>query len=158
MEWQAATRELRTSRDVVFDELSSWYAAKNVVVENVSQQSQTLSGPGESLGSRSIDRPWSGRLHAQISPASLENVSQKGKEKVGEPTVRSDSFDGNSSGSYMSLDEEFGILAMRTLGVKKAMEAMHSKLRRSERTRNPVDRLTYDSYVARHYAYMAKVV
>ena len=77
---------------------------------------------------------------------------------MGEPADPSDSFDGNSSGSDMSLDEEFGIPAMRTPGVKKAMEAMHSKLRRSERTRNPMDRLTYDSYVARHYAYMAKVV
>ena len=34
---------------------------------------------------------------------------------------------GDSSGSEMSLDEEFGIPAMKTPGVKKAMEAMNAK-------------------------------
>ncbi|MCO5613414.1 hypothetical protein L7F22_067690 [Adiantum nelumboides] len=35
---------------------------------------------------------------------------------------------------------------------------MHEKLRRSGKHKNPVDRLMYDSYVARHCAYMAKIV
>ena len=35
---------------------------------------------------------------------------------------------------------------------------MHSKLRRSSRVKNPMQRLMYDGYVAHHYAYMAKVV
>ena len=65
---------------------------------------------------------------------------------------------GDSSGSEMSLDEEFGIPAMKTPDVKKAMEAMNAKLRRSTRVKNPVQRLVYDGYVAHHYAYMAKVV
>ena len=65
---------------------------------------------------------------------------------------------GDSSGSEMSLDEELGIPTMRTPGVKKAMEAMNSKLRRSTRIKNPVQRLSYDSYLAHHYAYMANVV
>ena len=132
----------------------------NVVAENVSQQSQTLSGPGESSSSQSIERPWSGRLH----PASSENASYKGKEKVGDPMVLPNIFaghstvDGDLSGSKASLDDELGILVMRTPGVKKAMQAMNAKLRRSGRVKNPVDRLTYDSYVARHCAYMANVV
>jgi hypothetical protein len=46
---------MRVSRDVVFDEMSSWYADvkdsigvdahEHVVAKNASQQSQTLSGP-----------------------------------------------------------------------------------------------------------------
>ena len=35
---------------------------------------------------------------------------------------------------------------------------MNSKLRRSTRIKNPVQRLSYDSYLAHHYAYMANVV
>ena len=67
--------------------------------------------------------------------------------------------DGELSGSKMSLDDgDLGILVMRMLGVKKAMEGMNEKLRRSTRTKNPVERLTYDTYMAHHYAYMAKVV
>ena len=59
----------------------------------------------------------------------------------------------------MSLnDEELGIPAMRTPGVKKAIEAMNSKLRRSTRIKNRVQRLSYDIYLAHHYACMANVV
>ena len=65
---------------------------------------------------------------------------------------------GDSSGLEMSLDEELGILAMKTPSVKKVMEAMNAKLRRSTRVKNLVQRLVYDGYVAHHYAYMAKVV
>ena len=57
-----------------------------------------------------------------------------------------------------SLDEEFGIPSVKTRGVKKELEGMHSKLRRSSRVKNPMQRLMYDGYVAHHYAYMAKVV
>ena len=65
---------------------------------------------------------------------------------------------GNSSGSNVSLDEELGIPIMRTLHVKKTMEGMNENLCKSTRTKNPVERLTYDSYMAHHYPYMAKVV
>ncbi|MCO5582384.1 hypothetical protein L7F22_036279 [Adiantum nelumboides] len=66
--------------------------------------------------------------------------------------------DGNSSGSEHSLDEEFGIPSVRTPSVKKVLQGMHEKLRRYGRHKNLIDRLTYDSYVARHCAYMAKIV
>ena len=66
--------------------------------------------------------------------------------------------DGDSSGSEFSLDDELGIPAMKTPGVKKAMEAVNAKLRRSMRVKNPLQRLSYDSYLARHYAYMENVV
>ena len=74
---------MRVSKDVVFDELTSWYAdvkdelgadvKDHVVAENAKQQSQTLSGPQESNGSKFIENPWSGRL--RTSPASSSNVS-----------------------------------------------------------------------------------
>ena len=65
--------------------------------------------------------------------------------------------DGDSSGSNVSLNEELGIPIMHTPGVKKAMEVMNEKLCRSTHTKNPLERLIYDSYMAHHYAYMAKV-
>jgi hypothetical protein len=53
--YNLVTREMRVSRDVVFDEMSSWYADvknsigadahKHVVAKNAGQQSQTLNGP-----------------------------------------------------------------------------------------------------------------
>ncbi|MDM1534583.1 hypothetical protein, partial [Myroides marinus] len=62
---------MRVSRDVVFDEMSSWYAPAQVAkdadvrsaeaVPRVQQQSQELSGPRESSSSGSIGNPWSGR-------------------------------------------------------------------------------------------------
>jgi hypothetical protein len=71
--------------------------------------------------------------------------------------------DGEFSGSEQSLDEEFGIPAIRTPGVKRANVVNRTPWtdpgpRRSTRERRPVQRLIYDGYVARHYAYMAKVV
>ena len=59
---------------------------------------------------------------------SIGNVSRKGKEKVGETPFMADVSSGFShadmdlDGSEKSLDEEFGILVVRTLGVRKARE------------------------------------
>lgn len=64
--------------------------------------------------------------------------------------------DVDSDGSEQSLYEEFGILVVRTPGVKKANEV--AKPRRSNMAKNSVQRLTYDGYVAHYRAYMAKVV
>ena len=172
--YNPATRQLRMSRDVVFDELASWYAEvkhdigadvkEHVVTEKAGPSSQVLSGPQGSSNTSAVEKPWSGRLRERESPASSSNVSRKGKEKVDEapklPNLSAgyDYADGDSSGSEQSLDEEFGIPSVRTPGVKKALEGMHAKLRRSSRVKNPVQRLMYDGYVAHHYAYMAKIV
>ena len=66
------TRELRVSRDVVFDEMASWYndvkdciwadVKESVDASSLKQESKTLSGPGEPSSSASANRPWSGRL------------------------------------------------------------------------------------------------
>ena len=96
----------------------------------------------------------------RVSP----HVSRKGKEKVDESLAvydaSTDQFivGGDLRGSEMSLDEELGIPTMQTLGVNKAMEAMNLKLRRFTHIKNLVQRLSYDSYLAHHYAYMAHVV
>ena len=108
-----------------------------------------------------MENPWkTKKTHEQAAP----NVSRKGKEKVDEPPMVLDAstdhsiMGEDSSGSKMSLDDELGIPIMQTLGGKKAMETMNAKLRRSTRLKNPVQRLSYDSYLAHHYAYMASVV
>ncbi|MDM1593474.1 reverse transcriptase domain-containing protein [Escherichia coli] len=117
----------------------------------------------------SIDRPWSGTLHQNTSLANAGDASNKGKAKVVEPLGMPDVsaghsyVDGESSGSEQSLDEEFGIPAIRTPGVRKANVPNRTPWtdpgpRRSNKERRPVQRLMYDGYVARHYAYMAKVV
>jgi hypothetical protein len=68
--YNPVTSKMRVSRDVVFDEMNSWYADvkdtigadadEHVVTKNAGQQSQTLSGPRESPSSGSTNRPWSG--------------------------------------------------------------------------------------------------
>ena len=135
-----------------------------MVTEKAGPMSQVLSGPQGSSVTNAVENPWSGRLRERESPTASSNVSRKGKEKVDDaqnmPNLSAgrDDVEGHSSGSEHSLDEEFGIPSVKTPGVKKALEGMHSKLRRSSRVKNPVQRLMHDGYVAHHYAYMAKIV
>ena len=171
------TRDVRVSRDVVFDELACWYSEfqdgteidvnETVVTGNTGPQSQVLSGPQKSPSTTSVQNPWSGRLRGSVSPVTSSNVSRKGKEKVKDSTLPELSagfdFDGESSGSEQSLDEEFNIPIVRTPGAKKAQSTRKALGGdpgpcRSGRNRVPVQRLSYDSYVARHCAYMAKIV
>ncbi|MCO5611332.1 hypothetical protein L7F22_065584 [Adiantum nelumboides] len=112
------------------------------VAENSDVQSQVLSGPQGSPASSHVVNPWSERLRKEASPEISINVSRKGKEKVDEgmrmPNVTAghDDVDRHSSGSEHSLDEELGIPSVKTPGVR---------------------RLMYDGYVAKHFAFMAKV-
>ena len=91
------------------------------------------------------------------------------KEKVDEPPFMADASSGfshvdmDSDGSERSLDEEFGIPVVRTPGVRKVQGDARGQRsdpgpRRSNRVRNPVQKLTYDGYLAHHKAYMAKVI
>ena len=62
-----------------------------------------------------------------------------------------------------SLDEEFGIPCIKTFGVRKAQETYKKPRSNPQackfgRVQNPIDKLMYDSYVACHCAYMAKIV
>ena len=125
---------MRVSRDVVFDEMASWYSEVKdnngadvneiVVTHTTSQQSQVLSGPQESPSVPSAQNPWSGRLRASVSPAGSSNVSRKGKEKLHDSMMPELSagfdVDGESSGSEQSLDEEFGIPTIRAPSANKS--------------------------------------
>ncbi|MCO5605769.1 hypothetical protein L7F22_059953 [Adiantum nelumboides] len=77
-------------------------------------------------------------------------------------TAGHDDVDGLSSGSEHSLDEELGIPFVRTPGVRRLHAenralGSNAEPRRSEKNRYPVDRLTYDGYVAKHFVLMAKI-
>ena len=56
-----------------------------------------------------------------------------------------------------SLDSEFGVPIMGTLGVNKAFTLTNNKLRLSSREKNRVTRFGYNEYMAHHYAFMIKV-
>ena len=83
--YNPVTRQVRVSRDVVFDEMESWYVEgkqvigadvkDNAVAENASPSSQVLSGPQGSSNGSAVEKPWSGRLHDRDSSASSVNVS-----------------------------------------------------------------------------------
>ena len=80
--------------------------------KGVQQESQKLSGPGESSNTPTKDvNPWSGRLRfgsPNVSPGSAgsKTGSTKGKEKVDQQMI---GFDAGHSSGDESLDEEFGI-------------------------------------------------
>ena len=106
-------------------------------------------------------------MQGSVSLTTSSNVSCKGKEKLHDSRMLESTtifdVDGESSGFEQSLDEEFGIPAIRTSGAKKSQSA--GKVPRSDlgpcrfgRHKVSVQILTYDSYVARHFAYMAKIV
>ena len=67
--YNPVAQKLWVSRDVVFDELRSWYSDANdaigadvkddVVVQIDKPQSQVLSGPQESSSHGSVEKPWS---------------------------------------------------------------------------------------------------
>ena len=75
------THKLRVSRDVVFDEMNSMFGVvqsieadldERVDLQNVQQESQMLSGPGECSSSKSVQNPWStGRMNVQGSSNAL---------------------------------------------------------------------------------------
>jgi hypothetical protein len=64
------------SKDVVFDEMASWYSPLKVaedgearngdVSSNVEQESQLINGPQESSISGSSSTPWKGILRSSI--------------------------------------------------------------------------------------------
>ena len=73
--------------------------------QNVRQESQALSGPGESSSSKSVQNPWStGRVHVQGSPSILQKGKGKLVEQVDMQNVSSGHSvnDGDSSGSDVS--------------------------------------------------------
>jgi hypothetical protein len=98
-------RKLQMSKDVVFDEMFSWYpplkitedgeATNGDVPSNVEQESQLISGPQESSISGSNSIPWKGILR---STNIVHGSSQK--------SSRNPRVDDESSDSEKSVGEE----------------------------------------------------
>jgi hypothetical protein len=156
------TRKLQVSRDVVFDERANWYPPLKIVEDGeakngdvpskVEQESQLISGPQESSISGSNSTPWKGRLRS----SNIVDGSSHTSSRI--PHV-----DDESSDLEKSVGEESRILSITTPGVRMANKGLktpdnNSGMRRSTRVKYPVQRLTYDGFVAHHYAYMVRVI
>jgi len=116
------TRQVVISRDVVFDELASWYKDKvDVMVDDIdsdihvnfpNEVSTSLTGPTGSSDNSSVN-PWNGRLRNEHGSTSSSAVD-KGKKKV-----EGIGITGYESSGSKSLDEELGIPSVRTPGVRQ---------------------------------------
>jgi hypothetical protein len=111
------------SRDVVFDEMVSWYSspkttedgkARNCdVSSNVEQESQLVNGPQKSSISGSNSTPWKGRLkYSKI----IHGSSQA--------SFRNPHVNDESSDSEKSVGEESKIPSVTTPGVQMAKKAL----------------------------------
>jgi len=148
--------------NVVFDEMVRWYSPLKVakdgearngdVSSNAKQESQLISGPQESSISGSNNTPWKGRLRSSNIVHGSSQTSS-----------RNPHVDDASSDSEKNVGEESRIPLVTTLGARMAKKVLktsdnNSGVRRSTRVKYPVQILTYDGFVAHHYAYMVKVI
>ncbi len=116
------------------------------------QESQLISGPQESSISGSSNTPRKGRLR------SLNIVDGNSQTSFRNPHV-----DDESSDSEKSVGEESRILSVITPGAWMAKKGLktpdnNNGVQKSTQVKYPVQRLTYDGFVAHHYAYMVKVI
>jgi hypothetical protein len=157
-----STRKLQVSKDVVFNEMVSWYpplkiaedgkARNGDVPSNVEQESQLISRPQESSISGSSSTPWKGRLR---SSNIVDGSSQT--------SSRNPHADDELSDLEKNVGEESRIPSVTTLRAWMAKKALktpdnNNGVQRSTRVKYPVQRLTYDGFVAHHYAYMVRVI
>ncbi len=118
-----STRKLQVSRDVVCDEMVSWYSPLKIVEDgeaingdvssNVEQESQLISGPQESSISGSNSIPWKGRLR---SSNIVDGSSQT--------SSRNSHVDDESSDSEKSVGGESRIPSVTTPGARMAKKAL----------------------------------
>jgi len=116
-------RKLQVSRDVVFDEMVSWYPPLKIVEDgearngdvpsNVERESQLISGPQESLISGSSNTPWKGRLR---SSNIVDGSSQTSSRNL--------HVDDESSDSEKNVGEESRISSVTTPGARMAKKAL----------------------------------
>jgi hypothetical protein len=157
-----STQKLQVSRDVVFDEMVSWYSPLKItedgearngdVSSNVEQESQLISGPRESTISGSNSTPWKGRLRSS-------NIVDGSPQT----SFRNSHVNDESSDSEKSVGGESKIPSVTTPKARMAKKALktpdhNNGVRRSTQVKYPVQRLTYDGFVAHHYAYMVRVI
>jgi len=154
--------KLQVSRDVVFNEMVSWYsplmitkdgeARNGDVSSNVEKKSQLISGPRKSSISGSSSIPWKRRLK---SSNIVDGSSQT--------SFRNPHVDDESNHSKKSVGEESRIPSITTPKARMAKEALktldnNNGVRRSTRIKYPIQILTFDGFVAHHYAYMVKII
>jgi hypothetical protein len=159
--FNSSIRKLQVSRDVVFNEMVSWYSplkitkdgkARNVdVSSNVEQKSQLISGPQEFSINGSNSIPWKGKLR---SSKKLHGSSQTSFRN---PHVN------ESSDLEKSVGEESRILSVTTPKAQMAKKVLktpnnNTGIRRSTRVKYLVQIFTYDGFVVHHYAYMVRVI
>jgi len=111
------------SRDVVFDEMVSWYPPLRITKDgearngdvplNVEQESQLINGPRESSISGSSSTPWKGRLRSSNIVDGNSQTSSKN------PYV-----DYESSDSKKSVGEELRIPSITTPRARMAKKAL----------------------------------
>jgi hypothetical protein len=121
--FNSSTRKLQVSRDVVFDEMVSWYpplkitkdgeARNGDVPSNVEQESQLISGPQKSSISGSSNTPWKGRLRSSNIIDGRSQTSSKN------PHVNDESSD-----LEKSVGEESRIPLVTTPRVRMAKKAL----------------------------------
>jgi hypothetical protein len=157
-----STQKLQVNRDVVFDEMVSWYSPLKIaedgearngdVSSNVEQESQLINGPQESSISGSNSTPWKGRLRSS-------NIID------GSPQTSSRIFhvDDESNDSEKSVGGESRIPLVTTPETRMAKKALktpdnNNGVRRSTQVKYPVQRLTYDGFIVHHYAYMVRII
>jgi len=140
----------------------SWYPPLKIVEDgeakngdvpsNVEQESQLISGLQESSISGSNSTPWKGILR------SLNIVDGSSQTSSRSPRV-----DDESSDSEKNVGEESKILSITTPRARMAKKALktpddNNGIQRSTQVKYHVQRLTYDGFVAHHYAYMVRVI
>jgi len=118
----------------------------------VEQESQLISGPQESSISGSSSTPWKGRLR-------LSNIVHGSSQT----SSRNPHVDDESSDSKKSVGEESRIPSVTTPGARMAKKVLktpdnNNGVRISTRVKYLVQKLTYDGFVAHHYAYMVRVI
>jgi hypothetical protein len=122
------------------------------VPSNVEQESQLINGPQESSIIGSSNTPWKGRLRS----SKIVNGSSQ-------TSSRNLHVDDESNDSEKSVGEESRIPSITTPEVRMAKKALktpnnNNGVQRSTRVKYPVQRLTYDGFVAHRYAYMVRVI
>ncbi len=116
------------------------------------QESQLISGPQESLINGSNNTPWKGRFKSSnIVDGSFQT------------SFRNLHVDDESSDSEKSVGEESRIPSVTIPGARMSNKGLktpdnNNGVRRSTRVKYLVQILTYDGFVAHHYAYMVKVI
>jgi hypothetical protein len=118
-----STRKLQVSRDVVFDEMVSWYPPLKIVEDGeakngdvpskVEQESQLISGPQESLISGSNSIPWKGKLRSSNIVHGSSQTSSKNSH-----------VDGELSDSEKSVGEESRIPLVTTPRARMAKKVL----------------------------------